>query len=139
MCLYNYATTIYKIKINSKELDKLARQETQEGRATRVDRFCFLGEEQKSSETPDCKFKHPQHSTHIQVHWSYGNERVPVLCGKGIPRSDDLENTERYSLCILMLFKPWTSSNNLLEGYSSWREACDAFCKAQIYLHDYDQ
>ncbi|CAG8585875.1 3994_t:CDS:2, partial [Gigaspora rosea] len=36
-----------------KELDKLARQETWEGRATRVDQFCFLGGEQKFNETHD--------------------------------------------------------------------------------------
>ncbi|CAG8561235.1 7117_t:CDS:2 [Racocetra fulgida] len=42
MCLYDYAATIHKIKINSKELDKLKRQKNREGYATRVDRFLFL-------------------------------------------------------------------------------------------------
>ncbi|CAG8782747.1 38350_t:CDS:1, partial [Gigaspora margarita] len=37
MCLYDYATMIHKIKISSKEIDKLARQKSREGRATRVD------------------------------------------------------------------------------------------------------
>jgi hypothetical protein len=37
MCLYDYITTIHKIKINNKELEKLIRQQNHEGRATRVD------------------------------------------------------------------------------------------------------
>ncbi|CAG8528306.1 24357_t:CDS:2 [Cetraspora pellucida] len=123
MCLYDYAATIHKVKINDKELNKLTRQGSREGRTTRVDRFYFLGGNQQCDETSNNRIKHPQHSMHIQVHWSHGNERIPVLYGKGIPCKDDLENIERYKICILLLFKPWTSSYNLLEEYGSWHEA----------------
>jgi len=68
MCLYDYTATIHKIKISSKKIDKLARQKTREGRATRVDRFYFLGREQEFDETYDSKIKHPQYLTHMQDH-----------------------------------------------------------------------
>ncbi|CAG8512121.1 37270_t:CDS:2 [Gigaspora margarita] len=37
MCLYDYVSTIHKIKITDKELDKLARQENRGGRVTKID------------------------------------------------------------------------------------------------------
>ncbi|CAG8717199.1 1586_t:CDS:2 [Cetraspora pellucida] len=69
MCFYNYAATIHKIKINSKELDKLKRQKNRKGYATRVDQFLFLDEEKECNETCDHDTIHPQHSTHMQAHW----------------------------------------------------------------------
>jgi hypothetical protein len=127
MCLYDYIATIHKVKINDKELEKLTRQQNREGRATRVDRFYFLGGNQKCNENCDHNIKHPQHSSHIQVHWYHENEKVPILYGKNIPRKDDFENAERYGLCILMLFKPWNVAYDLRANYNSWRKACDAF------------
>ncbi|CAG8818100.1 362_t:CDS:2, partial [Racocetra persica] len=70
ICLYDYIATIHKIKINSNELDKLNRQKNREGHTTRVDRFLFLGGKKKCDETCDHSMIHPQHATHIQVHWT---------------------------------------------------------------------
>ncbi|CAG8571094.1 18407_t:CDS:2, partial [Racocetra fulgida] len=60
MCLYDYISTIHKIKINDKEIDKLNRQKTREGHATRVDRFLFLGGEKKCNETCDHTYENPE-------------------------------------------------------------------------------
>ncbi|RHZ73186.1 hypothetical protein Glove_232g142 [Diversispora epigaea] len=70
---------------------------------------------------------HPQHSTHIQIHWSRENDKIPVLCRKGVPPRNDLKNIERYGLCILLLFKPWTTANDLIGKYNSWHETCNTF------------
>ncbi|RHZ84356.1 hypothetical protein Glove_83g12 [Diversispora epigaea] len=115
MCLYDYVSTVHKIKINEKELNKLSRQKNREGRATKVDCFLFLGGEKKCNENCDHSIIHPQHSTHIQIHWSRENDKIPVLCEKGVPPRNDLKNIERYGLCILLLFKPWTTADNLME------------------------
>lgn len=127
ICLYDYIATTHKIKINKKELDKLNRQKHREGHATKVDRFLFKDGEKECNETCNHDIIHPQHSTHIQVHWYHENEKIPVLCGKGIPRKDDLKNAERYGLCILLLFKPWTTASDLMNNHNSWQEACETF------------
>ncbi|RHZ84007.1 hypothetical protein Glove_86g42 [Diversispora epigaea] len=127
ICFYDYVSTVHKIKINDKELDKINGQKNREGRATRVDRFLFSGGEKKYDETCEHDVIHPQHSTHMQIHWYHENERIPVLYGRGVPRKDDLKEAERYGLCVLLLFKPWTTADDLMTEYNSWREACEAF------------
>ncbi|RHZ70488.1 hypothetical protein Glove_271g119 [Diversispora epigaea] len=127
MCLYDYVSMIHKIKINEKELNKLSRQKNREGYATRVDRFLFLGGEKKCDENCDHNTIYPQHSTHIQIHWYRENERIPILHGKNILSKEDLKSKEHYGLYILLLFKPWTTADDLITKYSSWYEACNAF------------
>ena len=44
-----------------------------------------MGREKKCDENCDHGIIHPQHSTHIQIHWSRENDKIPVLCGRGVP------------------------------------------------------
>lgn len=92
-----------------------------------VDRFFFYGGEDINDHIHKTNNIHPQCKTHIQLYRKRGTERVVVLCGKGIPKKDDKENAERYGLCILMLFKPWKTVQDLRENNNSWAIACQAF------------
>ncbi|CAG8662930.1 22092_t:CDS:10, partial [Cetraspora pellucida] len=51
--------------------------------------------------------------TYIQIHRKQGTKKIVVLCGKGIPKKDDVENAELYGLNILMLFKLWKTVQDL--------------------------
>lgn len=97
MCIYDYASTVQKISLNTHHLSMLANQSSREGNE-RVDHFLFEGYKNDLG--------HPQYKTHIQLHRKLGTERVVVLNGKRIPKKNDSQNAERYGLCILMLFKP---------------------------------
>jgi len=121
ICLYDYAATIQKVLINPHELSMLSRQYSGEGKHY-VDRFPFRGDEVEDKDSA-----HPQYQSHLQMHRKRGTERIVILCGKGIPKKNDIENAERYALCILLLFKPWETVYDLLECYSSWIEAYQAF------------
>jgi hypothetical protein len=50
-----------------------------------------------------------------------------VLTGKPVPKKGDVDNAERHGLCILMLFKPWETVDDLRGDHDSWSEACQAF------------
>jgi hypothetical protein len=78
-------------------------------------------------ETCDHASIHPQHRTHIQVHCKRGKKRIVVLTGKPVPKKGDIDNAERHGLCILMLFEPWETVDDLRGDYDSWSEACQAF------------
>ncbi|RHZ77745.1 hypothetical protein Glove_173g79 [Diversispora epigaea] len=55
MCFYDYVST---------------------GRATKVDLFLFLGGEKRCDENCDHNIIHPQHLTHIQIHWSRESDKI---------------------------------------------------------------
>lgn len=126
MCLYDYAATMTKIQLNSRQLTMFQNQDAREGKR-RVDRFLFAGGDTPCNEHCNHTNIHPQHGTHIQIHRTKGQERVVMLCGKGIPKRDNQDQKERYGLCILLLFKPWRCVSDLIENYNSWAEACQAF------------
>ncbi|RHZ85576.1 hypothetical protein Glove_64g140 [Diversispora epigaea] len=106
ICLYDYVSIIHKIKINEKELDKLKK---------------------KCDENCDHNTIYSQYSTHIQIRWYHKNERIPILHGKNIPSKNNLKSKEHYGLYVLLLFKPWTTADDLITKYNFWYKACNAF------------
>ncbi|CAG8676495.1 5498_t:CDS:2 [Cetraspora pellucida] len=122
ICLYDYASTIYKIPINLYELSILSDQHLR-NKNTHVDRFFFHRSESNSILTK----VHPQCKTHIQIQRRRRTERIVTLYSKTIPKKDDTKNEKYYKLSILTLFKPWKSVYDLIENYDFWADACQAF------------
>ncbi|CAG8698204.1 7397_t:CDS:2 [Cetraspora pellucida] len=92
ICLYDYAATIKKIPLNSRELSIITDQHLRT-KNTHVDRFYFY---RNDSNTTSDK-THPQCKTYIQMQRKHGTERTVILHGKGIPRRNDNKEKEYYS------------------------------------------
>ncbi|KAK4690358.1 hypothetical protein P7C70_g9605, partial [Phenoliferia sp. Uapishka_3] len=70
---------------------------------------------------------HPRHLTHrlIELHTPV----VPRIEGRMVPRRDasNPKAREWYAKSILILFKPWRTLRDLLEGAACWEDALAAF------------
>lgn len=53
---------------------------------------------------------------------------MPVLVGESIPlpRNSDIW-MEEFTRVMLLLYRPWRRVSSLLEGFSCWTEAFDAY------------
>ncbi|CAG8681747.1 5980_t:CDS:10, partial [Cetraspora pellucida] len=78
----------------------------------RVD-YIYYGGNQESDKIHDYKIEHPQCLTHIQVHWSNRNKKVPVLCRKGILHRCKKETILDKQLCQM--------ANRNLEASKLWQ------------------
>lgn len=55
------------------------------------------------------QLEHPQYTTHcLKKVTSTEKERVPVLKGFQVPRSDEEEKQVEYAVSMMALFKPWS-------------------------------
>ncbi|KAI5988683.1 hypothetical protein F5J12DRAFT_728072, partial [Pisolithus orientalis] len=53
---------------------------------------------------------------------------IPVLIGNLIPLPHKLDvNMEQFSHVMLLLFRPWKKPSELLNNFSCWTEAFDAY------------
>ncbi|KAF5322401.1 hypothetical protein D9619_001300 [Psilocybe cf. subviscida] len=69
---------------------------------------------------------HPQRATHyIQRRQEC---HVPVLLGPSLPNpTRSPEVREKWAKDVMVLFKPWRTVNDLLEGHDSWAAAYDSY------------
>jgi hypothetical protein len=106
MCLYEYCSRVYKCKVSEEELKKHnGKVEKKKTTARYEQRHLFTT-------------SHPQSETHWQKVRLEGNTMVPTL-SKLPPSSKD--NKDTYQKCILLLFKPFTTYEELFNGIS-WNE-----------------
>ncbi|CAG8649910.1 12516_t:CDS:2, partial [Gigaspora rosea] len=75
--IFIIVNSVHKIKINDKEIDKLNRQNTREGHATRVDRYLFLGGE-KSYKFNNKKKK--QRTFHEEFNTTESDDENEIRC-----------------------------------------------------------
>lgn len=68
---------------------------------------------------------HPNFETHHQKLRSKGHEVIPTLIGPRFPSKRD--DNELYAKAVLVLFKPWMSSSDLIENHSCWADAYEQF------------
>ncbi|KAG1797585.1 hypothetical protein EV424DRAFT_1280132, partial [Suillus variegatus] len=54
---------------------------------------------------------------------------VPVPIGPSLPRRDRAEGRERYCRVMLILFKSWTTVDDLRGTFTSWSDAFEQFMK----------
>ena len=106
MCLWEYCSKVYKKKFSDEELKKYMKK----------------SDDKKSSR--ECEQVHPFLSDHPQseTHWQRvrikGSAMIPTL--SKLPPSSN-SNKLRYQKCILLLFKPFASFEELYNG-TSWDE-----------------
>ena len=116
MCLYEYVSKVYKNKYTpediKKEQDRKKKNRTQRRHEERI------------------KFSkdHPQYETHWQKVRLESSAMVPTL--SKLPPSIN-KNRERHQMCILLLFKPFTSYEELCNA--SWNETYSEFLEITEY------
>ena len=107
MCFWEYRARVYKVKFTDAEFKKQMKK----------------GDSKKST-TRECEQVHPFSSSHPQseTHWQKvrikGSAMDPTL--SKLPPSSN-KNKLKYQQCILLLFKPFTSFDELYNGIS-WDE-----------------
>ncbi|CAF2509000.1 unnamed protein product [Rotaria sp. Silwood2] len=123
MCLYDFASTIDKKKMNAADLKYLStnmassREEegNQRGRPVN-ERFPFQSQ-------------HPQAKAYVLM--KYSEPHVPILYGPQIPRQYRDDTRERYCRAPLTLFVPWRTVTDLCDLNQTWE---DAFKSRQEYI-----
>ena len=78
---------------------------------------------------PKCDFDltHPDYATHVQQVHHPNNRPVPVPIGPSLPRQDKAECHKKYCHLMLLLLKPWTMPQDLIQGYDTFEDAFQAF------------
>ena len=109
MCLYDYTSSVYKAKFSEEELKK------RDEKTKQCSRPC----EQRHEFLPE----HPQSETHWQKVRIEGSDLVPSL--SKLPPSSK-SNRDKYQKCILLLFKPFASFEELFSG-ATWNETFSDF------------
>jgi hypothetical protein len=66
---------------------------------------------------------HPKSGQLLRVSRQSGHNTLPNFIGYSFPREDDRETADYFFACMLMLLKPWREYHDLLEKFSSWKEA----------------
>ena len=114
LCLYDFASALYKKKINAadkKYLSQVAesteRTDNRRGRPVSK-RYTFQKE-------------HPQATTYLIM--EHSDPQVPVLFGPQIPRKDREDTRERYCRALLTLFVPWRTVRDLCDIDQTWEDA----------------
>ena len=113
MCLWKYRSKVYKKKFSEEELKK----HLEKSGKKKTGREC--------EEVYRFATNHPQSETHWQRVRIKGSAMVPTL--SKIPPSSK-SNELLYQKCILLLFKPFTSFEELYNGIS-WDETYSDFLK----------
>ena len=111
MCLYEYCSKVYKTKVSEEELKKHNEKVIKKKTTTRYEQRLLFSN------------SHPQSETHWQKVRLEGNTMVPAL-SKLPPSSKD--NKDTYQKCILLLFKPFTTLEDLFNGIS-WEDTYESF------------
>ena len=111
MCLWEYRSQVYKKKFSDEELKK----HKEKAGKKKSSRKC----EQVHEFLPN----HPQSKTHWQKVRIEGSSLVPTL--SKLPPSSD-RNITRYRKCVLLLFKPFSTFEELYNGIS-WDETFSEF------------
>ena len=106
MCLWEYSSKVYKEKYTDEKLEKQKEKDEKKKTNREVEKVhLFLS-------------NHPQSETHWQKVRIKGSYKVPTL--SKLPPSSN-KNKLRYQKCILLLFKPFTTFEELYNGIS-WNE-----------------
>ena len=103
MCLYEYCPNVYKAKFTEEEVKKNEKTKKTMRRCEQRHKFSI---------------DHPQSETHWQKVRLEGNNMVPTL-SKLPPSSKN--NKDKYQKCVLLLFKPFTTFEELFNGVG-WNE-----------------
>ena len=111
MCLYEYCSRVYKTKFSEEELKKHNDKVNQKKTTARYEQRLMFSS------------SHPQSETHWQKVRLEGNTMVPTL--SKLPPSNK-DNKDTYQKCILLLFKPFTTLEDLFDGIS-WNDTFASF------------
>lgn len=60
--------------------------------------------------------EHPDHESHVQQICRPEKKLIPVPIGPPMPRRDREKDMSRYHRIMLILFKPWSTPNDLIQG-----------------------
>ena len=112
MCLWEYRSRVYKKKSSEEEVKKIKKKAEKKKSSNR-----------KCEEVHEFLPDHPQSKTHLQRVRVEGSTLVPTL--SKLPPSSD-QNKTRYQKCVLLLFKPFSTFEELYNGIG-WAETYSEF------------
>ena len=116
MCLYDYIRLYRKKTMDARDRNQLQAQvEAKSGEHIDPKRG------RPTSERESFQPGHPQAASHINIKRT--KPVVPVLLGPPVPRRDRDDTRARYCRCILTLFHPWRSIEDVCDVDQRWEES----------------
>lgn len=116
LCLYDYISLYRKKPIDARDRKQLKTSlETTSAKGANSRRG------RPASEREYFQEGHPQAESHLNI--KRNKPVIPVLLGPPVPRGDRDDTRARYCRCILALFLPWRSVQDICDVDQTWEES----------------